>query len=393
MGSIQRTSTSRYWIAYYQRWDARSGVWRRTRASTRCEDETAARAVLQGLESAALHAAGLAPGTRISPEHVQTLVVGILHAAGHLVADSGRGGLLAFVARYMQAKASTVSAGTLSAYAVHRRGFEAWHGPEAPLDRFTSARALDFYTHLRGAVSPKTCNDRFRWLSGVLDLAVAEGLLPRNPCRAVKTVAATGTVGRLPFSLPEARKLIAHLAAAPDPRAVEWSRAAALSLLTGARLADCLLLDRKAVRSSPGGPVLRYTQRKTGKPLEVPLVLPDLVALLTAVRRGPLCPLLAAEYARLGNAHLSGEFTAHVAAAGIRQSYVQARGRKIARKTFHSLRHTLRTAIVSSGGSDAQADLILGHSAGQGRTYTHTELASSRAVLLAAFQPPPPVKE
>lgn len=60
----------------------------------------------------------------------------------------------------------------------------------------------------------------------------------------------------------------------------------------------------------------------------------------------------------------------------------------MARKTFHSLRHTLRSAIVQSGGSDAQADLILGHSAGQGKTYTHSEMSATAAVLTRALSAP-----
>lgn len=61
-------------------------------------------------------------------------------------------------------------------------------------------------------------------------------------------------------------------------------------------------------------------------------------------------------------------------------------GRKSARKTFHSLRHTVHSAIIASGGTEAQAEMILGHSPGQGKAYSHADVQSLGKVLVSALK-------
>ena len=404
MGSLQKTPTSRYWVAYFKRWDAATRTWKRTRASTKCEDRAAAESVLAQLEATATMAAGLRTGTAMTEEHARSLVLSIMNAAGVTVLSSRREvpGVLEYIERYMSQKARKVRASTYRTYSTCRNAFEAWHGKDAPLDSFTAARAEDYYGHLLKTGSSKTANDRHRWLSGVFAKAVKEGLLSRNPCLAVDRITSAPILNRLPFTLQEAQKLIGYLASGNEippclklarsirstpARRLEWARAALLSLQTGARLADCINMPRSSINKGHQGSVLTYRQAKTSKLINCPLVLDDLNPLITRVRAKLLCPELAEDYARLGNAHLSQEFTDLVSAAGISQKYVRGRaGRKSARKTFHSLRHTLRSAIVASGGSDAQADLVLGHSPGQGKAYTHGEETATAEVLKAALK-------
>lgn len=388
MGSVQRSKRSRFWIAHFKRWDAVTKTWRRTSVSTKCEDREAAENVLASLEATAAQMASLPPGTVLQEEDIRGWVMALAAAAGvRVTSRPDLPGILEWIERIMAQKARTVSAGTMRAYTTSRKAFEAWHGPDAPLDSFTPSRAQDYYSHLLARMATKSANDRLRWLSGVLNRAVREGLLTRNPCDAVDRAASTGTLQRLPFTLAEVRKLLKFLRAG-DERRMDWARATLVALQSGARLADCVTMKRSAIRSGDPFPILHYTQGKTRKAIVCPLVHPLTAELLVAHRGRYLCPLLEEDYRRLGNAHLSSEFTDLVAAAGIKQKHTTDRsGRKVARKSFHSLRHTLRSAIVAAGGSDAQADLILGHSAGQGKAYTHAELAASAAVLQAALAP------
>lgn len=390
MASLQKRSRSPYWYAYYERWDAAQGAWVPTCSSTKCTDKDAAQGVLDALVATARLAAGLPAGSVLDAAHVQVLVRSILHAAGvkiHTVDDTGPG-IFEVVARYMRLKSSRVRPSTLKTYTTSENAFCAWLKKDRPIETFTPKDANDYYAHLLRIMATKSANDRFRWLSGVMTHATREGVISRNPCLVVD-LAPAGSSSRLPFTLGEARTVIAHASAGSD-RQRQWGRAATLGLLSGARLADCITMPRSALQAATPHPVLTYTQAKTGKTVAIPLVLPDLVAPLLRVRSRLFCPALAAEYARLGNAHLSHEFTGLVTAAGVAQSFTpDTNGRRMARKTFHSLRHTLRTAIVASGGSDAQADVILGHSPGQGRTYTHSELAATAAVLTRALSSPP----
>ena len=132
--------------------------------------------------------------------------------------------------------------------------------------------------------------------------------------------------------------------------------------------------------------VLSYEQEKGGKLIACPLVVPKWLKLILETKKGPVSPQLHKELTQWGNADLSSEFTKFVELAGIDQKFQTFKsGKRMARKTFHSLRHTLRTAIVSSGGSDAQADTILGHSEGEGKRYTHSEVDAMRGTLAKAL--------
>lgn len=164
-----------------------------------------------------------------------------------------------------------------------------------------------------------------------------------------------------------------------DEVLIEWSYAAIMAVSAGCRLNEAVQMPTSALK----GGMLAYTASKNDKSLLVPIVIEEYKEALERVEGDYFCPNLLDRFNREGNSRMSNMFTNFVSDAGVSQSWhtFEKSNRTVAQKTFHSLRHTLRTLIVSGGGSDAQADLILGHSPGEGKRYTHAELGALKNAL------------
>lgn len=386
MVKLYKQAKSKNWSARVQVWDAKNARMVTRRVSTGTDEETAAIDFAEALESAAKVNRALS-GQTITRKHAESLFFSLLSQAGIAVEDSEPlPELREFIADYMAAKEGQVSAQTLKVYTTCRNRFLAWLSLEAPkdakLDWLTRQRAAQYYSHLRETLAVKTSKECFKWLSRILKKAVQETSLRKNPCEGVELDLRGETLQRLPFTLEEAKQVIGCLLTQGE-REREWARLAALSVMSGCRIEDALLMSVSNI-SKEG--VLKYRQKKTGKDIACPLVVPDWLSLVRERTSGPIAPTLAKEFKDRGNARLSSEFTGFVSKAGVVQEFKTFKsGRKVARKTFHSLRHTLRTAIIASGGSDAQADVILGHSEGEGKRYTHAEVGAMRGTLEQAF--------
>lgn len=387
MGSLRQRKDSSYWEAVYKIWDVKKAAWVRKTSSTQCSDKDEAQKILEGLEFAAKYAAGLPQGSSITQKHLEGLIKNILATAGVVIPEgSSAPSLSEYIDTYQERKESTVSDSTLKTYKTSENAFVSWLGSRTSLsiDTLTNADVADYYRHLLSVMSTKSANDRLTWLSGMLNEAhLIDELIPKNPAKSVKRLKAGATLERQSFTVDEAMKLITTLSK-KDTKRKDWARAVLISLQTGARLGDCITLRKSDIEDGK----LTYQQSKTGKTLTIPLVLRKWDKFLIGSKDPEfLCPNLHQEYQRIGNADLSSEFTGLVSECGVKQTYkTMKNGRKMAQKTFHSLRHTLRSAIVASGGSDAQADLILGHSAGQGKTYTHSEMGAMSSMLTRAIQ-------
>lgn len=364
---IPKGSTNYY--VKLKSWNASTGKWVWKKVSTGTDDLTTAKSLHKALSQAAEGAAALS-GRSVSRSHIEAVIRGIYALAGITMEEKEKWPRIhQQMAKYLAARKSRVTPRTYKSYASYSRLWLETVPHDATLDWFTTSRASDYYDSMLDHLSPKTANERLKLVSRFYARLMVEMDYPSDPTRGVDTAGNKSgiTLSRLPFTLPEVEKLVSFLP-------LEWKRAVMLSSQTGTRLEDTLNIHSKQIRNG----VLTYTQRKTGKTLSIPLVRwqEELDV------KGYLCPTL-----RTGKVqNRSQEFVQLVADAGIKQSWTTFKsGRKVARKSFHSLRHTLRTLIVSSGGSDAQADLILGHSGQQGKTYTHSELEATRTTLKKVF--------
>lgn len=382
----QRPRSNRWQISYHQ-WNEEKQNLVRVRVSSGTDDRKEAEALAQGLESAAMAARPLS-GSSISKDHAQGLLFNLLSTAGITIEGSEPLPFLRpWVNEFLESRRTRINNVSFRTYKTSRNKLLAWLDElnlksEPRLDWLTPQRAEDYYSWLRESLAIKSAKEHFKWFSRVMKRAVEKTSLAKNPLDGIELDAKGITLDRLPFSLPEARQIMEFLLTGNE-RMRQWGRAAALSLMSGCRLEDAVTMDQGSIVKG----VLTYQQHKTGKVIACPLVVAEWLSVIIETKKGPVSPTLFAEFQKRQNASLSPEFTGLVSEAGIEQKFtVFKNGRKVARKTFHSLRHTLRTAIVSSGGSDAQADVVLGHSKGQGKTYTHNEVEAMRRTLSAALK-------
>jgi integrase len=384
MARIYKKESSSFYYADIRMWDEKSLQFVRRRVSTKMEIEEEAQAFAEQMERASETAKVISNQT-ITKEHVEKIVMEILAAANiHVSGSLSLPLIVDFFSRYLDICENKVKLQTYRLYKGYDKVFQEWlPNRDLRLDWLTKSKLEDYYNYLISKMSPKTAKEKFRYVSRVLDSALDE-YLSQNPAKKVSMTRQKDELGRQPLTMAEVKKIINYLNSDDDkPRNREWARAVMLSVSCGCRLEDAVNMWSKNITKG----ILKYTQLKTGKSITCPIVVKEWLKELTG-NIGYICPELAEDFAARQTAHLSSEFTELVAQAGVKQSYktFDQSGRRVARKTFHSLRHTLRTAIVSSGGSDAQADLILGHSSGQGKTYTHSETGAMESVLLRVFK-------
>jgi integrase len=189
------------------------------------------------------------------------------------------------------------------------------------------------------AKTPGAADHLLKRIRGVLRAARLHGLIQGNPARDVMRP----KYRRKPhhsWTAEEERQFMAHY-----PLGTRARTAFELLLCVGARRSDVVLLGRQHVSDG----VLRYTQSKTGIPVEVPLA-PRLVEALAAYQTGHLTFLVTAYGAPMTANGFGGWFSAVCRAAGLPD-----------RCRAHGLRKASGRTLAEAGCSAAQIMAILGH--------------------------------
>ena len=389
MPKLYQNARSKNIYAAVMAWDEKAQVMVRKRVSCGTDDMERAQAFADALESTAKAARALA-GKTITREHAEAIFTNLLTMAGVTIEGvtmKPLPPLREFVTGFVESRSGKIDDSSYRTYKTSLNKFTEWLETlnlrsEPDLGWMTPERAEEYYAWMRERLAPKTAKERMNFLSRAFTHAMRKTDLAKNPVKGIEMDTKGETLDRMPFTLAEARKILKWLLS-QGKREREWARLAMLALMSGCRIEDAIRMDQAMISKG----VLRYQQAKGGKWITVPLVEKEWLAIIMETKAGPVAPELSAELARLGNTGLSSEFTGFVAKAGVKQEFKDFKsGARVARKTFHSLRHTLRTAIVSSGGSDAQADVILGHSEGEGKRYTHSEVEAMRRTLTAALR-------
>jgi integrase len=285
---------------------------------------------------------------------------------------------------WLQSKHSIVADSTLRTYRQTIRDFLAFLGKRADskLETVTTGTIEAFRDHLRQeGLGTSTIRKTIRgFLSGPFRVAWRMGKLQSNPVSFVaiesKRDRKARKRSRKPFSADQAKAL---LDAAPSE---EWRTLILIGYFTGARLRDVLSLTADNI-DIPAG-IIRFTQRKTGDEVVVPMH-EDLAANLQQGRVGKLFPTLSAQREG-GRNGLSVQFQAIVTAAGIHNPIVQkkgaGRGRTIRSYTFHSLRHSFASALANAGVAPELRRELTGHrDAASHQRYTHHEIDRLREAM------------
>lgn len=250
------------------------------------------------------------------------------------------------------------------------------------IQKFKQARIAD-------GLSAKTVDRDLKVIRAVLKQAHLHGHINRDPSQLVALVSKQSkrnvqTVTRETFSGAE---LDAILAAASG----EWLTAIMLARYIGARQGDCVCMAWDNVDLQEK--VLRYTDSKRHKNYVVPLH-PRLEKHLRAMvvskgQDGALCPTLSRKSPG-GKYGLSMEFRRIMARAGIDDRSVvtkavragSGRIRHLARRSFHSLRHSYNSELANTGASQEIRRKLVGHANNSvNDIYTHLDVAVFRKAI------------
>jgi integrase len=364
MASLWKHPKSPFWFA---RFCDERGVW--VNRSTKHTDRNKAQEVARTLE----HAAKAARQGNLTQDRARTLVSEILERTTDNTESIRSETVEAFFQRHVESLAETVSAGTLARYRSVMDRFQCHLGPRAKrvLNGILPSDVQAYATARSRNVGATTVAADLKDLRAIFNAAVGLGLMDKSPVRGIRT-AKGEAMTRDVFSPSQVAGLFRVAKG-------DWKTAILCGYFLGARLGDVVQLRWKDVNFSEGNTgTITFRQAKTGRAIKIPLAI-DLKAHMESIAGDQpdtfLMPALA-DRRPGGRNGLSGTFMRLVEEAGIDPQYVEAKGKRFAKLSFHSLRHSFNSALADAGvGQDVRMKLTGHRTAAMNTAYTHTDLA------------------
>ena len=282
-------------------------------------------------------------------------------------------------AHWLDMKEQVRSSKTMDRYRQVIRDFMASLGNRAnlALGHITPKDVLMYRNSILAAKkTPRTANLSVKVVSAALNAALRQGFIPSNPATAVESLPVKAEE-RATFTPAQISKLVR--AANGD-----WPGAILLGYYTGARLSDVANMRWEALDWR--NKVIRFTPRKTKRPVAIPLHRDLERELLKRPGIGKAVMFQALAGKDTGGRHgLSGRFAALIEKAGIEPKRKEASGvRRLSDLSFHSLRHSFNNAMANAGIAQEIRQKLTGHtSAETNKVYTHHELEPLRAAIAA----------
>ncbi len=287
---------------------------------------------------------------------------------------------------WLKNKTASAARATMDAYRGAVNAFLAHMGARkgVSLELLTPRDFIGFRDALvRAKKSPQTANSYVKMLRIPLNLARKHGIISSNPAEAVDLLA-SDAIERKTFTPAQVAQLVAAADAAGER---DWSGAIQFGYYTGQRLSDIANLRWENLELAATFPHLRLKQRKTSRPVTIPLA-PALVAWLLALPASDdpaafLFPTLAGRGTG-GDYGLSARFAGIMKKAGIVAELARggAGGRKLAGLSFHCLRHTFSSIMANEGVSSDVRQKLTGHASAEvHQRYTHHELSTLRKAV------------
>jgi integrase len=172
------------------------------------------------------------------------------------------------VVNWLETKRPEVAPTTLYFYQNSLGKFLDFLGPRAdqPMTEVAKKDIVAFRNSLAGNVSAKTANHDLKAVKSFFKSAQADDVILEDPAVSVKSLQQQAiSAKKRAFTLDELR-IVLNVA---DP---EWKSMILFGLYTGQRLADVATLRWNNVDLAKGE--IRFTTRKTGKPMILPIAKP-----------------------------------------------------------------------------------------------------------------------
>jgi integrase len=240
------------------------------------------------------------------------------------------------------------------------------------------------------ALKPSTVRDK--WLAHVralLSWCVAEGIIPDNPASGIKVDEGAGQKDppRVPFTAGDLTKIFGAPLFGSDVSLETRQWVLLVALHTGARAAEIAQLRLDGIRHDRG--VLVFEVDGVLKNNASRRLVPVHQRLINLGLEQRVHQLREAGEARLfpdWHPAKSGKF-ADTLPRWFNRTYLPGLKITAAEKTFHSFRHTLKTALARAGVSRAISDAITGHADGTaGGGYIHDVSLEAMAEALNKAQ-------
>ena len=297
-----------------------------------------------------------------------------------------------FSTRWLAARRVELSATSRIAYEHAIRLFLQHLGATAdkPLSVVTT-RQVEAFKAARVAVglAAKTVDRDLKVVRAVFSAGVKQGHLSFDPTQAVSLTSRQnkGETQRITREIFQPDELDAILSTTTG----EWRTMTLLGRYTGARMGDCVRMCWSHVDLAAG--IIRYTDQKTGKKYAVPTHrrLQEHLTELAGSNdpHGSLCPTLVKK-ATGGCSGLSAQFQKLVRQAGVDTMEVETKAlqkvegkrRTLAKRSFHSLRHTYNTELANAEVPQEVRRKLVGHSSNEvNDIYTHLDVALFREAI------------
>ena len=343
------------------------------------------------------HAENEAAAGRLTKTRAAEILNEVLRRTGQ--EEIGGGSVRQWLNDWLAGKSKSKAESTLTEYRLTVERFLRSLGAKSdqPIESITAREVMKWRESMVSAgLHATTINNRVKILRQPFASAVDQGVIRINPAgaRNVEPLASEATLERGVFSTVDVKRLIE---AAPD----DWKGAILVGFFTGARLGDVANMTWEAIdrENRTVTFVPQKTARRGAKPKRLVLPLhPEIERWLgeranAAEATGSLFPTLAGR--RPGGkggpgsgCGLSMEFKEVMRKAEVTSGTVYAdavgKGRKVADRSFHSLRHSFNSALANAGVSQEVRQKLTGHSSAEmNALYTHHELEVLRIAVVA----------
>lgn len=265
-------------------------------------------------------------------------------------------------------------------------------GVNTTLSKLSRADGAQFRDWLRDSeIRPfgqKTGRNHYRTITALLNASLDYGALPANPWQGLD-FPVEDSEERPPFTRDELTRLFSGpiFESYAIPEGEKTAAAAAywmplLGLWTGARVGELAQLEVADVREVDGVSVLDIHERAAGSTLKNPKSNTRLIPIHNVLVRLGLLDYVnglrdSGEVKLFPTLHRGGRRRPGEVFSEAFREYRTSRGVNTPLASFHSLRHNVRSALVTGGAEEPVCDDLLGHartgSTGR-RNYTHLEL-------------------